>query len=272
MDKLLNSIPQNWVNQSIGLLFFICGIILGVIAVSVIWKKFTLRDKKKESVEKTDVSSLIERAKMEYKDADTEINLEKLGYFCKAITDLLEEIPPIYGATKLHDVLAKEEVDIKGNRFLVSDVRLYLDFTVYELLYFVRAIAENMRKEVEKLLNSFEGKAISTVGKFVGKKTLQENVKKDLDEITVEALFRTVKQLLKKKEPENKTKSFFGEVIDKAKNFAFNKVAMPIVNPLIDKYVIDVIQIFAEEINNLYSKEYKRLKDISIKPVIKGES
>lgn len=272
MDKILISIPKNWINQSIGLLFFICGIILGVVVVSVIWKKFTLKDNKKEIVEKTDVSSLVERAKMEYKGADTDVNLEKLGYLCKAITDLLEEIPPIYGTTKLYDVLAKEEVVIKGNHFLVSDVRLYLDFTVYEFLYFVRAIAENMREEVEKLLNSFEGKAISTVGKFVGKKTLQENVKKDLDEITVEALFRTVKQLLKKKEPENKTKSLFGEVVDKAKKIALNKVAMPIGNSLIDKYAIDVIEIFAEQINNLYSEEYKRLKDISIKPVIKGES
>lgn len=268
MDKLLNSIPKNWVNQSIGLLFFICGILLGVIIVSVIWKKFTLKDKKKDSVEKIDISNQLERAIKEYVNADTDINLEKLGYFCKAITDLLEEIPPIYGSTKLQDVLTKQEISVKGNQFLVSDVRLYLDFTVYELLYFVRAIAKNIENEIGKMLNSIEGRAISTVGKLIGKKTLRENAKKDLDDITVEALFRTVKRLINKKEPEN----FFGEIVSKVKKFAFNKVAMPIGNALIDKYVIDVIEIFAEEINNLYSQEYKRLYDISTKPVVKGES
>ena len=174
---------------------------------------------------------------------------------------LSNKISEEYGNSKLYKIINKEDCKIANKEILLSDLSLRLDFTVYELLGFVNQIVEQIREVVYSLLNSNVGKVSWGVGKILFGKKLQDEKGRDLDGITVNALFVIVQDFFNKEEKqEGKLKSFFKPALDKAKDVASN-----VANAYLDKYVKDLIEKFAIELNRLYSGQLKRttVKDLS---------
>lgn len=274
MEQIIEIFKINWVHQLIGVALFAIGTLLGAIAIMIIWKRFTLRKRGEDKTVK-DVSHLTQNALTAYEEADSKIEIKKITYICEALTYLLDAIPLEYGNTKAYDVIAKEDVKVKGKEVLLSDLSVHLDFTVYELLGFINSLAEQIRGEIHLLLNSSEGKLVWFVGKLALRSKIQaDDRRKDLDEITVESLWNVVLSLLEKdgiaeEKQDGKVKSFFKFLAGKAKDIAISNVALPVGNYYIDKYVKDIIVIFAEELNKLYSKQYKvnSVKSVS-QPVV----
>lgn len=254
MDKIIEILKINWVHQLIGAGLFVLGAILGAIAVSIIWKRFTLREKEENKIKK-DVSYITQNAISVYENGNSKLSLEKITYICQAIAYLLKEIPQEYGNSRVYDVIKKEDFKIANKQILLSDLKLHLDFTVYELLSFINSTAEQLKVEVYRLLNSRVGKMAIGAGRLLLKNRLQEGEReKDLDDITLSALVSLVSSLTAKTEEkeESKLKAFFKPVADRLKN-----AALDVANGYLEVYVKEIIEIFASEINNLYSGQHK---------------
>ncbi|MBR2384027.1 MAG: hypothetical protein IKA99_00285 [Clostridia bacterium] len=269
MEKFKEILQINWVHQLIGLGFFALGIIVGAIVVLVLWKNFAQRDKKQNKTPK-DVFYLTQNAISAFDNGNTDLQIEKISYVCEALVYLLDKIPQEYGNTKVYEVLKKEAFKINGKEVLLSNLNMHLDFTVYELLRFINGISEKMRAEVYSILNSKLGKTAWGIGKFIFKNDIQEKDRnKSLDDITVGAIVNTVISICNKikEKPESKINGFFKPFAKTAQNLAFG-----VANSQIDYYVKDIIEIFANELNKLYSGQLKSLsvKDISMSSLEEG--
>ena len=272
MEKFIEIININWVHQAIGIGVFLLGVMLGAITVAIIWKKFAFREKEQDKTPK-DVSYITQNAISAYDNGNSSLDMSKLGYLCEALTYLLEKIPAEYGNTKAYKIISKENLKINGKEVLASDLSLKLDFTVYEILGFINCLAEQIRGEIYSILNSKAVKVIGGIGKIALKNKMQADDRhKDLDDITIESLRRTISLLTKKEETEekreNKIASFFKPLVDKVKG-----LALDIANPRVDVYAREIIEIFAIELNKLYSGQLKEktvrsLSQISLEEVV----
>ena len=260
MEKFIQFLKINWVHQLIGASFFAIGAILGAIIVCILWKKFASKQKGKEKTVK-DVDYITQNAVSVYQNGKSKLEIEKISYVCEAITYLLDKIPLEYGNSKVYDVLKKQDIKFKSKEILLSDLSIHLDFTVYELLGFINCLAGQLKGEVYSILDSKLGKLAWGVGKVAFKKTLgEENSGKNLDEITVKALLNVISKLTNRPKNESNAQGFFKSISDKAKG-----VALGVANTYVDVYVIDIIEIFANELNKLYSGQLKQssVKDLS---------
>ena len=235
------------------------GAILGALVICILWKKFASKQKTKEKVVKS-VEYIAQNAISVYQNGNSKLEIEKISYLCEAITYLLDKIPLEYGNSKVYDVLKKQDIKFKSKEILLSDLSIHLDFTVYELLGFINCLAEQLKGEVYSILDSKLGKLAWGVSKVVLKNKIdEEDREKRFDEITIRAFANVVLELLNKTE-EKESKGFFKSISDKAKG-----VALGVANIYIDVHVIDVIEIFANELNKLYSGQLKQssVKDLS---------
>lgn len=260
MEKIKELLQINWVHQLIGALCFMAGAILGALVICILWKKFAAKQKTKEKVVK-DIEYIAQNAISVYQNGKSKLEIEKISYLCEAITYLLDKIPQEYGNSKVYDVLKKQDLKITDKEILLSDLGVRLDFTVYELLGFINCLASELRGEVYSLLESKLGKLAWGVGKIAFKNTLgEENNAKNLDEITVKALQSVIAKLTNKPKKEDNAQGFFAPILDKAKGVAFG-----VANTYLDVYVKEIIEIFANELNKLYSGQFKKtpVKDLS---------
>ena len=267
MDKIIEILKINWVHQLIGFACFVAGAILGAFIVSILWKKFASKQRVKNK-EIKDVDYITQNAISVYQNGKSKLEIAKISYICEAITYLLDKIPLEYGNSKLYDVLKKEDFKIANKELLMSDLSLHLDFTVYELLGFTSCLAAELKGEVYSFLDSRLGKFAWGVGKAVLKnKISKEDKTKHLDDITISALVHVVAELLKEPKEESKSKGFFKSIIDAAKG-----AALGFANNQVDVYVKEVIEIFANELNKLYSGQLKEasIKDLSMTSIGEG--
>lgn len=258
MDKIIEILNINWVHQTIGIACFMLGIILGAIAVSIIWKRFSSKEKQQEKVVK-DVSYITKNAISAYNNGNSKLDAEKIVYLCNALNFLLETIPQEYGNSKAYEIIKQEDMAVNGKALLSFNLKLHLDFTVYEFLGFVNLLASQMERELTKILNSNLVSLVWGVGKIAFKNKIEEgNRRKDLDDITIEGIRQTILRIVKKdnesEKQESKIKKIFKPIVDKA----IDK-AKDLGNSKIDSYVREIIVIFAEELNKLYSGQLKGL-------------
>ncbi len=260
MEKMKELLQINWVHQLIGALCFMAGAILGALVICILWKKFASKQKTKEKVIKG-VDYIAQNAISVYQNGKSKLEIEKISYLCEAITYLLDKIPQEYGNSKVYDVLKKPDLKIADKEILFSDLGVRLDFTVFELLGFINCLASELKGEIYSLLESKLGKLAWGVGKlaFVNNMSKEDRQKK-LDDITVGALYNATKKLFEKTKVENATGGFFKAIVDKAKG-----VAIGVANTYLDVYVKEIIEIFANELNKLYSGQFKKtpVKDLS---------
>ena len=182
-----------------------------------------------------------------------------------------EKVPEKYANTKLYEVLSKESSKC-GDKFLLrEDVKLHLDFTVYELVYFLRSFAHGLNEEILTFLNSFGIKTTYFLAKNLGKKVFGE-MPKNAEDVTIAQLFNIISLFFKQKEEikieeteedlekKNKIKSFFGGLVEKVKGVvggALKNAGVKLTNSVVDDLALQTIELFAEEINKLYSEQFK---------------
>lgn len=273
MQEILNSIgnyfAESAVNWLICGLLLIIGTILGVVTAHLVWKNLTFKKKDERTTEIKSVDKEIESARAYYKDAKTQLDLEKLGFFVGALTALLEKIPEKYGDGKFYEVLNKDTFKFKGEPILNESVKVNFDFTVYELVYFLRSFVNGLNEEVLNFLDSFVGKSAYFIGKGYAKNFIG-NLPKNAKDVTIAQLIELISNLIKQKDggnneldaekPQSKIQAFFGGIFDKVKgaiNNALVGAGKSIGNVIVDNLAEKVIALFAEEINKLYSEQFK---------------
>ena len=272
MQEIIEFLKGDAVNRVIALLLFIVGVIIRALVVSITWDNFTAKSGGRRKVKREQIDGEIESAISIYTKEKTKLEIKKLSRFAEALTYLLEVIPNLYGETKIYEVIEKQDVKIGGAEILLKDAKIRLDFTVYELLYFIREFAVQMENEVNKIIDSTFGKVTWGIAKvvFSGKITADDK-KRRLDDITVESFRSTVLQIIEKEE--NEESGIFKKLAKSAKS-TIGKVSMPIVKGVTgrqaDKCVKDIITIFANEINSLYSGEHKERKNVHVTSLKEG--
>ena len=219
-----------------------------------------------------EISQEVEWAQDYFKSGNTTFKIEKVGFFVGALVGLIEKIPAKYGESRLYELLDKEKTKIGEEYILTENLKVNLDFTVYELVYFLRSFAQGLHQEILKFLNDWDAKLVYNGARVFGKKALGE-LPKNAEDTTIAQLIDIIGKLFTKKDepqgeveptpPENKIKAFFGGIADKVKGVisgatnAVKKVVANYANKRVDDFACAVIALFAEEINKLYSEQLK---------------
>ncbi|MBQ8726411.1 MAG: hypothetical protein IJY84_04885 [Clostridia bacterium] len=269
MEEILkmigNYFAENAVNWLIGGLILVISVGLGVLIALITWKNLAFKNKVTNSATVQDISHEKEVAKAYFKTGHTTIELEKIGFFVGALTTLAQKIPEKYANTKLYEIYSKENLKYNDKFILRESVKLHLDFTVYELVYFLRSFANGLNEEILKFLNTIGLKTAYFLAHNFGKKAFGETPK-NAEDLTIAQLIDIITKLTKKKteeelpKDENKIKAFFGGFVDKVKGVlggAIKNVGLKIGNSVIDDLALQTIELFAEEINKLYSEQFK---------------
>jgi len=260
MEKIIEFITEKAYNESIAFLFLIGGMILGVVTVIVVYKLFAIKKRdKKTPLAIRDITQIKNEAVAKFEYAETGFEKEKLTVFFESLNVLLKYIPIEYNPkTRLYDIIDSDTV-----KFLESGLKTSLDFTVYELVWFIRIFAEELHGVLRKLIESKGVKAVYGVGRFATGVMVKEKLNTDPEEVKIAQIVEVLGKFKNKfpKKPtevknESKIKKLFSPVIEKIKEVA-KDVALGFVtdkaSDLADNYIVEIIEIFAEELNLLYS-------------------
>ena len=260
MEKIIEFITEKAYNEAIAFLFLIGGMILGVVTVIVVYKLFAIKKRdKKTPLAIRDITQIKNEAVAKFEYAETGFEKEKLTVFFESLNVLLKYIPIEYNPkTRLYDIIDGDTV-----KFLESGLKTSLDFTVYELVWFIRIFAEELHGVLRKLIESKGVKAVYGVGRFATGVMVKEKLDTDPEEVKIAQIVEVLGKFKNKfpKKPteaknESKIKKVFSPVIEKIKEVA-KDVALGFVtdkaSDLADNYIVEIIEIFAEELNLLYS-------------------
>ena len=257
MEKFIEFILEKAYNETIALLFLVGGMVLGGVLAFFIYKIFAIKSKQSKKAETLSDITLIKREAVDiFENNDDDLNISQLTAISQAISVLLNEIPLTYNKkTKFRTVLSAEEIS-----FLEQDLKISLDFTVYQAIYFLRAFFKELKVEILKILNSKEVKLVYGVGKIANKLTLkQDNVTKRVEDLKLSTVIEIIKSIREKtqKKEANEQKGFLKKIFDKVKGKGVT-IAKEKTLDFLEPYVIEIIEIFAEKINLLYSGQIAR--------------
>ena len=254
MQEFIAFITEKAQNEGIALLFFIGGVIIGVISVLVILRVFSLKDDGGDGlaeIKRTDGQKA--RAVEIFKSESSGLEVKKATQLTEAISYLLVQIPAIYFEDVKYHTVAKAN-EIQG---LKSDINACLDFTVYEGVYFLRSLVFAMSEEVERILNKKSVRIAYGIGRgavmtFKGKRLskLPEDCNL-LDLLEVLGFNGTTD----KKASNGQTRRGFGSLINKAVG-KVKGVAVQTANNAVDRSIEGLLCVFADELNLLYSHSY----------------
>ncbi|MBE5742778.1 MAG: hypothetical protein E7360_05660 [Clostridiales bacterium] len=246
MDKIIQFITEKAFNETIALLFFIGGVILGGIAVYVIYRLFALKKREKKSANGVkDVTPIKNEAISYFTACDEGFNEKKLTSLLTASSIILSEIPKEYNKnTKLRRILNAEDV-----KFLEEDLKISLDFTVYEAIYFLREFLEELQAEILKFLNAKPVKLVYGVGKIVNAFTVKQEITKNAEDLKLSQVIEIIKRL--KPDPQKK-KGVIGSLVGKALN-KIKPIALDKTVDVLEPYCVEILEILADKINLLYS-------------------
>lgn len=257
MDKIIQFITEKAFNETIALLFFIGGVILGGIAVYFVYRLFALKKREKKSANGVkDVTPIKNEAISYFTACDEGFNEKKLTALLTASSIILSEIPKEYNKnTKLRRILNAEDV-----KFLEEDLKISLDFTVYEAIYFLREFFEELQAEILKFLNAKPVKLVYGVGKVVNAFTVKQEITKNAEDLKLSQVIdivKTVKSSKKNQDGETvKEKGIVGKLFDKVKDKVKSKVlpiALDKTVDVLEPYCVEILEILADKINLLYS-------------------
>jgi hypothetical protein len=253
MENLIQWITENAFNETIALLFFFGGVVLGGILTYVIYTIFSKsKAKVKPASYKKDVTEIKNQAVSEILNSEGGFDKQKLNALLQAINVILTEIPKEYDKkVNFVEILNASDVD-----FLENSVNVSLDFTAYEMIYFVRFFFEELRREVLKFLNCGHVKFVYGVGKVANAVFIKEEMAKNVEDLKVSQVIEIIRKV--KPNPE-KEKGVIGKLVGKVFGKVVKKVAPIALNKsadIIEPYLIEVIEIFAEHVNLLYSGNY----------------
>ena len=260
MQKILDWLSKNAVNNLISLLFFVCGLILGVLVVGIVLR--FLKNGKVKTRKKTTVSieSFVDGVAEDYLLESVKLGEEKLSQLLSVACKLFEEIPKYYNK----NVKFFEVLKAKDFKFLQKDVKICFNFSVYEGLRFLRATIDALQEEIYLVLDHGVVKGIYGVGKIVNFFTKTIKAPKNIDDFLISDAFEIVDKFTNpnkkiEKEIKGKEKNLIkkglkkvGEKVGDVANSAFSKT--------LDNYVQDFIRKFAQILNLLYSDGFKEEK------------
>lgn len=276
MEEFLKNVGNFFVNTAnnwlIGGLFLIASALLGFLLTHIAWRNLVVGKKKNGGLPPQEISQEVEWAQNHFKSGNTDFKIEKVGFFVGALVGLLEKIPAKYGDGKLYEVLDKEKTKVGEEYILTENLKLNLDFTVFELVYFLRCFSQGLNREILKFLNDWDAKIVYNGARIFGKKAIGE-LPKNAEDTTIAQLIDIISKLSAKKDepngegqtapPDNKIKAFFGGIADKVKGVisgavnAVKNIGVSYANKRVDDFACAVIALFAEEINKLYSEQFK---------------
>ena len=256
MIKMLEFLSKKAFNEVIAFLFLIIGVTLGLILAWVILKVFSDKNiKQKPCKQVVCVDEIKEKAIDIFLSKLTKFENEKITLFSGATTYLLEEIPKIYNnKTKFYTVIKNNDFS-----FIKQDVKICLDFTVYEGVYFIRSLICSLEKCANDILETgmvkvAYGVSRSTVNTLSGKnfppKVGDCNIKDILTVLKFKGKIRVKTQSKCKK-------GFFKSVIEKVLKRATDTV-VDRANCAVDEHIAWLLDIVAEELNLLYSDSFRR--------------
>lgn len=270
MDKLLNSIPQNWVNQSIGLLFFICGIILGVGFVFLVLKLSQIkRTTRKKSMPIKDVDLITQQAFDELHTSKI-INKYKVSAICQSLSILLEEIPKEYDKNaKTSTIISAKKVDLLDN-----DIKISLDFNLKEGLTFLHALLDDLEREICVFLSNPLIKTLYVALKVPAQFLLKDKVGKNAKDLSLADVCTIKDKILDVVKNANKVKEGVTGIvatlfksdkdIEKSKPLPTKKKGGLVtflsengtINGVVNTFVCKILLIFSDKLNLLYSHSY----------------
>ena len=251
MQEILNWFKNNAVNSLISLLIFICGVFVGVLILSFVLR-FLKNGKVKTSKKSTvDIEGFVDEVVEDYLQQKVKLGEEKLSQLLSVATKLFEEIPKNYQK----NVKYFEVVKAKNSKYLQSDLKISLDFTVYEGLRFLRATVNALQEEIYLVLDNGVVKVAYGVGKIVNffKKTA-DVTKKPEDFLISDAL--TIFEDWFKPNKTHEKKGFVKKLV--------GKVANEFGSSAVDGYLKDFIREIAQLINLLYSDGFKDEKEQNV--------
>ena len=188
MQVILDWLAKNAVNNLISLLFFVGGIVLGVFVVTIVLrflKKVKVKTRKKTTV---DIESFVDDVIDEYLFERVKIGEEKLTQLTTVACKLFEEIPKNYKKNvKYFEVLKAKDFD-----FLQKDLKVSLNFTVYEGLRFLRATVDALQEEIYLVLDNGVVKVAYGTGKIINFFKKTTNFPKRIDDFLISDVFEII--------------------------------------------------------------------------------
>ena len=204
-----------------------------------------------------DIEGFVDEVVEDYLQQKVKLGEEKLSQLLSVATKLLEEIPKNYQK----NVKYFEVVKAKNSKYLQSDLKISLDFTVYEGLRFLRATVNALQEEIYLVLDNGVVKVAYGTGKIINFFTKTTKAPKNIDDFLISDIFEIIEKF---KNPNKKTKK---QIVEKEKNLiqkGLQKVgekAADVANTAfsgtVDSYAVDFIREIAQLINLLYSDGFK---------------
>ena len=255
MTAIIDFITKKAFNETIAFLFLILGLIIGLFLTWIILKAFSIKQQRPTSFKPIEDIGQIEKNAVEIFNGElTKFESKKLTLLSSSICLLLESIPSLYQSdVSYYTVVKKEDFDL-----VEKDVKVCLDFTVYEAVYFMRSLVcsidgwENgiLEKGIVKFAYGVGRNAISPFGEKRLSKNAGDCNLKDLIFILNAKIKKTEKENVKK--PDSIVKKFVNKVKNKAKNIVVDKA-----NSVVDEHIAQLLGIIATELNLLYSDSFK---------------